>query len=73
MKIFWIYWVKNIKFTLFLENFLEMIMGTRSITCMAQPVFLLGNLASGDLRENETRSHLCLFPWFQRKVLIRGG
>lgn len=46
-------------------------MGTRSVTRKAQPVFLLRNLASGDLGENETRSHLCLFPWFQRKVLMR--
>lgn len=49
-----------------------MIMGTLSITHMVQPVFLLGSLASGDLGEKETRSHLCLFPWFQRKVLMRG-
>jgi hypothetical protein len=47
-------------------------MGTHSITHMAQPVFLLGNLASGDLGEDEMRSHLCLFPWFQRKVPMRG-
>lgn len=49
-----------------------MIMGTLSITYMVQPVFLLGSLASGDLGENERRSHLFLFPWFQRKVLMRG-
>lgn len=47
-------------------------MGTLSIPHMAQPVFPLGHLASGDLGENETRSHLCLFPRFQRKVLMRG-
>lgn len=35
-------------------------MGTLSITHMVQPVFLLGSLASGDLGEKETRSHLCL-------------